>query len=67
MQIGTIVRLGSLAFGVVNNEKVQELWKMAHKGVKRRGMLQPPSNARIAPPPLPQRRPGSRGPRGPYW
>jgi hypothetical protein len=42
MKIGTVVKLGSLAFGVVRDEKVQELFKMAHSGARRRGLLQPP-------------------------
>lgn len=43
MKIDTFIKLGSLAFGVVQDEKVQELFKMAHKGAKRRGFLTPPS------------------------
>ncbi|MFD1673283.1 hypothetical protein [Alicyclobacillus fodiniaquatilis] len=42
MKVGTFVKLGSLAFNVVRDEKVQELFKMAHQGAKRRGILQPP-------------------------
>ncbi|GMA62440.1 hypothetical protein NZD89_22010 [Alicyclobacillus fastidiosus] len=42
MKLNTFVKLGSLAFGVARDEKVQELFKMAHKGAKRRGLLQPP-------------------------
>lgn len=44
MKIDTFIKLGSLAFGVARDEKVQELLKMAHKGAKRRGLLQPPTS-----------------------
>ncbi len=57
MQLGTLIKLGSLAFGVVNDEKIQTLVKMAHNGAKRRGLLQPPQ-----PPAMQTRRP----PRRPY-
>lgn len=47
MKVGTFIKLGSLAFGVVRDEKVQQLFKMAHSGAKRRGMFsQPPGPPR---------------------
>lgn len=39
MKVNTVIKLGTLAFGVVRNEKVQELFKMAHSGAKRRGII----------------------------
>lgn len=42
MKINTFMKFGSLAFGVARDEKVQTLFKMAHQGAKRRGLLQPP-------------------------
>lgn len=44
MKMNTVIKLGSLAFGVARDEKVQELFKMAHKGAKRRGVFQSPQN-----------------------
>lgn len=67
MQIGTLVKLGSLAFGVVNDEKVQSLWKMAHSGAKRRGLLQPPQQPSQQPSqqrPVQGRHPQRRNPFG---
>lgn len=42
VKIDTLIKLGSLAFGVARDEKVQELFKIAHKGAKRRGLLELP-------------------------
>jgi hypothetical protein len=45
VQLNTVIRLGSLAFNVAQDEKVQELFTMIHNGAKRRriiGPMQPP-------------------------
>jgi hypothetical protein len=45
VQVNTVIRLGSLAFNVAQDERVQELFTMVHKGAKRRGIIgtmQPP-------------------------
>lgn len=55
MKVNTILKLGSLALGVVQDEKVKELATMIHKGAKRRGFFtpetqwMPPSTAPKAP------------------
>lgn len=41
MRVDTILKLGSLAFGVAQDERVRELATMIHKGAKRRGILAP--------------------------
>ncbi|MCF8565887.1 hypothetical protein LLE49_14270 [Alicyclobacillus tolerans] len=45
MKFDTLIKLGSLAFGVAQDDKVQELFKMAHKGAKRRGIFNPSTGA----------------------
>jgi hypothetical protein len=47
VQVNTLIRLGALAFNVAQDEKVQELFTMIHKGAKRRGIIGsvPPSQA----------------------
>ncbi|GMA49597.1 hypothetical protein GCM10025857_09540 [Alicyclobacillus contaminans] len=62
MQLNTVIRLGSLAFNVAQDEKVQQLFTMIHKGAKRRGMIgpwQPPA------PPRPQSTPAAPSGRHP--
>jgi hypothetical protein len=39
VQVNTIIRLGALAFNVAQDDKVQELFTMIHKGAKRRGII----------------------------
>ncbi len=48
MKIDTLIKFGSLAFNVAQDEKVRELLKIAHNGAKRRGLFSPPpiSNSR---------------------
>lgn len=41
MRVNTVIKLGSLAFNVAQDEKVRELLTMVHTGVKRRGLLAP--------------------------
>jgi hypothetical protein len=41
VKVNTILKLGSLALGVVQDEKVKELATMIHKGAKRRGLFAP--------------------------
>jgi len=41
VQLGTFIKLGSLAFGVAQDDRVRELATMIHKGAKRRGALAP--------------------------
>ena len=41
MQIDTFLKLGSLAFGVAQDEKVRELAGLIHNGAKRRGVFGP--------------------------
>jgi hypothetical protein len=46
VQLNTLIRVGSLAFNVAQDEKVQELFTIVHKGAKRRGIIgamQPPA------------------------
>ncbi len=47
MQFDTILKLGSLAFGVAQDEKVRELATMIHQGGKRRGMWGAPGQMAI--------------------
>ncbi len=47
MQADTILKFGSLALGVAQDEKIRELATMIHKGAKRRGMFGP----QMLPPP----------------
>lgn len=42
MQLNTLVKAGSLFFNVIRDDKVQELVKITHNGVKRRGLLSQP-------------------------
>jgi hypothetical protein len=39
VQMNTMLKLGSLAFNVAQDDKVKELFTMVHKGAKRRGMI----------------------------
>ncbi|GGJ09122.1 hypothetical protein GCM10010885_17760 [Alicyclobacillus cellulosilyticus] len=48
MKFDTVLKLGSLAISVAQDEKVRALVKMAHQGAKRRGLLHP------GPPIIPQ-------------
>lgn len=41
MQFDTLLKLGSLAIGVAQDEKVRELATLIHKGAKRRGIMAP--------------------------
>lgn len=41
MQADTILKFGSLALGVAQDEKIRELATMIHKGAKRRGIFGP--------------------------
>lgn len=41
MQFNTLMKLGSLAFNVANDEKVRQLAGIVHHGAKRRGLYQP--------------------------
>lgn len=41
MQLDTFLKLGSLAFGVAQDEKVRELAGLIHNGAKRRGVFAP--------------------------
>lgn len=41
VQLDTFLKLGSLAFGVVQDEKVRELAGLIHNGAKRRGVFAP--------------------------
>jgi hypothetical protein len=40
VQLNTMIKLGSLAFNVANDEKVRQLAGMVHHGAKRRGLYQ---------------------------
>jgi hypothetical protein len=42
LKVTTIIKLGSMAFNVAEDEKVRQLVTMLHKGAKRRGLLSPP-------------------------
>jgi hypothetical protein len=44
VQVNTLIRLGALAFNVAQDQKVQELFTMIHKGAKRRGIIGPVPN-----------------------
>lgn len=39
MQISTVIKLGSLALNVAQDDRVQELFTIVHKGAKRRGVI----------------------------
>lgn len=39
--MNTFIKVGSLAFNVAQDEKVQELFSMLHQGAKRRGLYAP--------------------------
>ncbi len=41
MKVDTVLKFGSLAFGVAQDERLRELFKIAHNGAKRRGWLPP--------------------------
>jgi hypothetical protein len=43
MKIDTMLKLGSLAFGGAQDEKVRELLNPAHNGAKRRGFMVHPA------------------------
>ncbi|KPV45696.1 hypothetical protein [Alicyclobacillus ferrooxydans] len=60
MKLDTVIKLGSLAFNVAQDEKIRELWKLAHGGAKRRGLFDPP----IVPLPPQNRKPYSNQS---YW
>lgn len=58
MKLDTVIKFGSLAFGVARDDRVRELFKIAHNGAKRRGLY---DVGPIVPPPGPyahQRWPG---------
>ncbi len=57
VKLDTLLKFGSLAFNVAQDEKVRELLKIAHNGAKRRGFYDPP----IVP-----RTPAGHG-GSPYW
>ncbi len=39
MKLDTVLKAGSLAFSVANDDTVRELFSMVHKGAKRRGLI----------------------------
>jgi hypothetical protein len=39
MQMNTMLKLGSLALNVAQDDRVKELFTIVHKGAKRRGMI----------------------------
>lgn len=39
MKLDTVLKVGSLAFSVANDDSVRELFSMVHKGAKRRGLI----------------------------
>ncbi|MDQ0189968.1 hypothetical protein JI721_10180 [Alicyclobacillus cycloheptanicus] len=45
MQMNTIIKLGSLAFDVAQDEKIRQLATMVHHGARRRGLLGVPPSA----------------------
>lgn len=52
MQLNTMLKVGSLAMNVAQDDKVRELFTMVHQGAKRRGLIGPlslPPNAMGAP------------------
>ncbi|MCL6452121.1 MAG: hypothetical protein K6T78_00665 [Alicyclobacillus sp.] len=53
MKLDTVIKLGSLAFSVAQDEKVRELLKLAHNGAKRRGLFDPPIVPPMPPGPMP--------------
>ncbi|MCL6442942.1 MAG: hypothetical protein K6T83_05715 [Alicyclobacillus sp.] len=55
MKLDTIIRFGSLAFNVAQDDKVRELLKLAHNGAKRRGLFDPPIIPPAYPPSMPYR------------
>lgn len=78
MQTDTILKFGSLALGVAQDEKIRELATMIHKGAKRRGMFGPqmlppqggtsnanPSSVKTSPAPTATNSGGSRVPFAP--
>ena len=71
MKVDTLFRLGSLAFGIAQDEKIRELLKMTHNGAKRRGWLSPSSASSTTGsqpyiPFSPAGRPPQHGPRQPW-
>jgi hypothetical protein len=42
MRMDTMIKVGALAFGVAQDERVRELVTMMHRGAKRRGLLSSP-------------------------
>ncbi|MDQ0189650.1 hypothetical protein JI721_09210 [Alicyclobacillus cycloheptanicus] len=61
MKVDTFLKLGSLAFGIAQDERVRELVKMTHNGAKRRGLFAAPPN--VPPAPSAQRVPFANWPR----
>ncbi|QSO46053.1 hypothetical protein [Alicyclobacillus mengziensis] len=64
MKLDTVIKLGSLAFGVAQDDRLRELLKIAHHGAKRRGFF---DVGPIVPPPGPHTPygvPGYRNGRG---
>lgn len=52
MQLNTMLKVGSLAMNVAQDDQVRELFTMVHQGAKRRGLIGPlslPPNAMGAP------------------
>jgi hypothetical protein len=39
VKLDTVIKLGSLAFGVAQDDRLRELLKIAHHGAKRRGLF----------------------------
>jgi len=56
MQVDTMLKFGSLALNVVQDDNVRQLLTMVHKGAKRRGFIAPmqlPGAQATAPAPTP--------------
>ncbi len=54
MQLDTVLKVGSLAFSVAQDDHVRELFSMVHKGARRRGLIgamPPPQSQAGAPKP----------------
>jgi hypothetical protein len=41
LQLDTLVKLGSLAFSIAQDQKVREMVTMVHRGARRRGLIGP--------------------------
>ncbi|KPV44838.1 hypothetical protein AN477_05345 [Alicyclobacillus ferrooxydans] len=66
MKLDTVIKLGSLAFGVAQDDRIRQLLKIAHNGAKRRGFY---DVGPIVPPPgpsVPYAPVRSSGPRSRY-